>query len=224
MSTTLQADSFSRNNIRERTSLVEGVPKGAIEIKVASGQGYEAGSIIYVGELAREQCEKAVVESLTDDTNVTLVSPLKYPHVAFADVTGVLGDLVHFYRAANVDGKVPADDQFTVLATRDIDPDQPPTYMTDTSGGSEFWYRRTYFNATTKEETALDGSEPRRGQDWGNYCSLDEIRAEAGFTSSFNLNDSLIFQHRDRRRARSTLHLALSTQRHSSPSLKSSAL
>lgn len=142
---------------------------------------------------------------------MTLVSSLEYPHAAFGGVTGVLGDLVHFYRAANVDGKVSADDQFTVLATRDIDPDQPPTYMTDTSDGSEFWYRRTYFNATANEETALDGSGPRRGHDWGNYCSLDEIRAKAGFTSSFNLNDSLIFQHRDRRRARSTLHLALST-------------
>ena len=119
---------------------------------------------------------------------------------------------------------MPADDQFTVLVTRDIDPEQPSTYMTDTSGGSEFWYRSTYFNAPANEETAFDGSEPRRGQDWGNYCSLDEIRAEAGFTSSFNMNDSLIFQHRDRRRARSTLHLALSTQCHSSPSLKSSAL
>ena len=77
MSTTLQADSFSRNNIRERTSLVEGVPEGATAIKVASTQGYETGSIIYVGELAREQCEKAVVESLADDMTVTLVSPLK---------------------------------------------------------------------------------------------------------------------------------------------------
>jgi|GEM_PF-5332859 len=207
MSTTLQADSFSRNNIRERTSLVEGVPEGASAIKVASTQGYEAGSIIYVGELAREQCEKAVVESLADGMTVSLVSPLKYPHAAFADVTGVLGDLVHFYRAANVDGKVPADDQFTVLATRDIDPDQPSTYMTDTSGGSEFWYRSTYFNATTNEETALDAVEARRGQDWGNYCSLDEIRDEAGFTSAFNLNDSLIFQHR--RSAQSEINTAL---------------
>lgn len=66
-------------------------------------------------------------ESLVDDTTVTLVSPLEYLHAAFADVTGVLGDMVHFYRATNVDGNVPVDDQFAVLATRDIDPDQPST-------------------------------------------------------------------------------------------------
>lgn len=30
----------------------------------------------------------------------------------------------------------------------------------------------------------------------GANCSLDGIRAEAGFTSAFNLNDSLIFQYR----------------------------
>ncbi|MCZ4570334.1 hypothetical protein [Rhodococcus erythropolis] len=148
-----------------------------------------------------------MVESLADDTTVTLVSPLKYPHAAFADVTGVLGDMVHFYRATNVDGKVPADDQFTVLATRDIDPDQPSTYMTDNSGGSEFWYRSTYFNANINDETALTDSEARRSQDWSNYCSLDEIRAEAGFTSAFNPNDSLMFRHK--RSAQSKINTAL---------------
>ncbi len=75
--------------------------------------------------------------------------------------------MIHFYRAANVDGKVPADDLFSVLATRDIDPDQPSTYMTDSAGGSGFWYRSTYFNASTNEETALTDSEARRGQDCG---------------------------------------------------------
>ncbi|PCK25034.1 hypothetical protein CHR55_22340 [Rhodococcus qingshengii] len=68
MSTTLQVDLFSPNRIRERTSLVEGVPEGATGIKVATG--CEIGPIIYVGELAREQCEKAVVESFTEDMTV----------------------------------------------------------------------------------------------------------------------------------------------------------
>ena len=57
------------------------------------------------------------------------------------------------------------------------------------------------------DETALTDSEARHGQDWGNYCSLDEIRAEAGFTSAFNLNDSLIFRHR--RSAQSKINTAL---------------
>lgn len=41
----------------------------------------------------------------------------------------------------------------------------------------------------------------------GANCSLDEIRAEAGFTSAFNLNDSLIFQYRQS--AQSEINTAL---------------
>jgi hypothetical protein len=58
---------------------------------------------------------------LTDDTTPALVSPLKYAHGRSEPVAAVVGDLIHVYRAININGTVTALDTFSVLATRSID-------------------------------------------------------------------------------------------------------
>lgn len=210
MSTTLAIESFSETNIRERTVLSAGAAAGDTSLTVDSTQGYESGSIIYVGELSREGCEKAVVDAVSDATTLTLVSALTLPHKRFETVTSVLGNKINIYRAANVDGTVPANASFTVLVAREIDPDQETTYYTDADGDSNYWYRYTYYNPTTEDETSLDDSEARRGDDFGHYASLSEIRKEAGFTNAYNLNDTVIDQQR--RAAESEINTALSSR------------
>jgi hypothetical protein len=61
---------------------------------------------------------KAVIESVDDETTINLIEALKLPHTHYEPVTAVLGDLIHIYRAANVNGSVPVDEAFSVLATR----------------------------------------------------------------------------------------------------------
>jgi phage gp36-like protein len=209
MSTTLAIESFNETNLRERTTLTGGAVEGAAVLTVASTQGFAPGDIIYVGELSREGCEKARIESVDDDTTISLIAPLGLAHSRFEPLVSVLGDLIHVYRAANIDGSVPALDAFTVLVTRDIDPDQLSTFYTDSSGNSGFWYGYTYFNASTNEETDLDGSVLVRGDDFGHYASLSEIRKEAGFDGAYNSSDTVIDQQR--RAAEAEINTALSS-------------
>lgn len=196
MSTTLAIESFNEINLRERTTLSADVLLGAEAIQVKSTQGYSAGDILYVGQLAREGVEKAVIASVDGETTINLVEPLKRSHAAYTPVTSVLGDLIHVYRAANINGQVPSLDAFTVLATRSIDPDQQTTYYTDSAGGSQYWYLSTYYNVTTNVETDLLASTPVRGDDFGHYASLTEIRREAGFENAHNLSDVDVDQQR----------------------------
>ncbi|MFZ2528757.1 MAG: phage protein Gp36 family protein [Rhodococcus sp. (in: high G+C Gram-positive bacteria)] len=208
MATILNIESFSNTNLRERTTLTAGAEAGASALVVASIAGYAVGDILYVGELSREGCEKVIIQSISGLV-VTLTSALKHDHAAYTPVVSVLGDLIHVYRAANVDGTVPADVAFTVLATRDIDPDQLSTYYTDSSGSSSYWYRFTYYNATTLDETDLADSIAVRGDDFGHYASLSEIRAEAGFSNNYNLKDTFIDQQR--RAAEAEINTALAS-------------
>lgn len=196
MSTTLAIESFSENNIRERSKLSEGAEVGAQVLAFENTQGFESGDIIYVGQLSREGCEKAVIDTVDSATAVSLVSPLELPHSRYEPLTSVVGDKIHIYRAANVNGSVPVDGAFSVVATREIDPDQLSTYYTDSSGNSNYWYRYTYYNEITLAETDLDESEARRGDDFGHYASLSEIRKEAGFDNALNLSDTVIDQQR----------------------------
>lgn len=196
MPTTLKLPSFAENNIRERTSLKAAVAAGVSVLPVESTQGLVAGQTIYIGALAREECEKAVIQAVSSPTSLTLTAPTSYEHAAFDAVTGVLGDMIHLYRAANVDGSVPADAGFSVLATRNIDPDQVSSYYTDSTGSAGFWYRWTYYNVTTLEETPLIESPTVRGDDFGHYASLEAIRKKAGFENATRLSDLTIDQQR----------------------------
>lgn len=191
MPTTLQIPSFAPSNIKERTSLSADHVSGT-DLTVESTQGFSPDDIIYVGQLSREGCERADVASLTEQDTLTLNSALQTPHSRLDAVTSVVGDRIKIYRAANVNGSVPADGTFSELAIRTIDPDQLSTYYTDSSGSSAYWYRYTYYNPTTGVETSLLDSEPVRGDDFGHYASVSEIRHEAGFDGSVNLSDNAV--------------------------------
>lgn len=196
MATTIRIDSFDALNIVERSELSIDSIAGASVLAVRNTEDLVPGQTIYVGQLSREGVEKAVISTVADETTINLVQPLERPHARYEPVTAVLGDSIHIYRAPNVDGTVPADDQFTVLTTRTIDPDQLSTYYRDSTGSSAFWYRYTYFNPVTLEETPLTAFDAFRGDDFAHYASLSEIRNEAGFKNATNLADSDIEQKR----------------------------
>ncbi|MFI2837544.1 phage protein Gp36 family protein [Mycolicibacterium sp. PDY-3] len=196
MSTTLAIESFSENNIRERSKLSKGADIGDQVLVFESTEGFAPDDIVYVGQLSREGCEKVVVQTVDNATSVTLVSPLSLPHSRFESVTSVVGDKINVYRAVNVNGSIPIDADFAIIATRQIDPDQLSTYYTDSIGNSGFWYRYTYYNPLNQAETDLDESPAKRGDDFGHYASLTEIRKEAGFDNALNLADTVIDQQR----------------------------
>lgn len=192
MATTLRIESFAPENIRERTELLEAASASDSVLRVLSTADFTMGDILYVGSQGREGCEKAVVASIGSATQLTLQSPLKYAHIAYDDVCSVLGDTIRVYRAPNVDGKIPADGSFVALATRAIEPEQLSTYYRDSNGTSDHWYKFTYTNLNTGAETDLADSTATRGQDFGNYCSLREIREEAGALQATTLPDTTV--------------------------------
>ncbi|KUM39015.1 phage protein Gp36 family protein [Arthrobacter sp. EpRS71] len=194
MATTLRIDSFHDSNIVERSELSGDYVAESTTLKLRNSQGLVAGQVIYVGQLSLEGCEKAVIDSVDDETTLSLSEALKLPHARYEPVTAVLGDSIHIHRAVDVNGKVPADDAFSVLTTRSIDPDQLSTYYRDPEGSSAYWYRYSYFNPTTMEETPLQPAF--RGDDFAHYASLSEIRNEAGFKNATNLADGDIEQQR----------------------------
>lgn len=196
MSTSLQIESFADINIIETSQLAAPAAADATEVVFTSTQGFTEGQTIYIGTPAREGCEKAVIDSVDDETTVTLTAGLGLAHSRYEAVTGVLGGSIHIYRAANVDDSVPADGSFSVLATRTIDPDQQSTYYTDSTGSSDYWYKLTYYDPLADVETSLADAVAVRGDDFRHYASITEIRRDAGFLNAPNLSDVTVDQHR----------------------------
>ncbi|WP_440220924.1 hypothetical protein [Dietzia sp. MNB45] len=160
-----------------------------------SAQGIANGDVVLVGTPGLDGCERAVVETVTSETQLALAEPLKLPHAAYEALTALKADRVRTYRASDLLNQPPeSDEAWTVLGDREIDFDQHSTYYTDSDGGADFWYRYTYVDASDSVETAP--STPIRGTNYKRYCSLREIREEAGFLNAVNLKDTLVEQQR----------------------------
>jgi hypothetical protein len=196
LATTLAIESFADINPRERAELGADYTADSTVLKVRSSEGYTDGQSIYVGQLSAGGCVKAVVASVVDATTINRAQPLSLPHTRYEPVQAVLGNLIHVYRAANINGQRPAREAFTVLATREINADYQSTYYYDSAGESNFWYAFTHYHATANDETDLNASVAVRGDDFGHCASITEIRVEAGFVKAFNLKDSTIDQQR----------------------------
>jgi len=208
MASPLRIDSVNEINVIERTALSLDALAEATAINVASTQGLVADQPLIVGHPGREGAEMSAVDSIIDQTSTELVEGLKMGHTRSEPVTALLGDRIKIYRAPNVNGTVPASDAFAFLADRSIDVDQTSTYYRDPTGSSAYWYRFTYFNTGTLEETALLAMDAVRGEDADHYASLRDIRKEAGFEHAYNLPDSDV--ELQRRNAESEINAALS--------------
>lgn len=188
MAYTVQAESFQDFMIRERSQLRSAQLSGAATISLVSTETFEVGDAIYVGELSREGCERARVSAVVDETTIDLSEPLKIEHAAYSNVTAAYADTIRIYRAPAKAGP------FAQLVDRAIDADDYSTYYRDPEGSEAYWYRYTYVSADGTWES--QASTPIQGSSFAHYCSLREVREEAGFLTNTNLRDTAVAQAR----------------------------
>ncbi|MCT2077508.1 hypothetical protein [Dietzia cinnamea] len=195
MAYTVQCESFQEVIVKERTQLRAGSLAGATTLTVVSAQGIANGDVILVGTPGLDGCERAVVSAVASETQLTLVDELKLPHAAYDALTALKADRVRVYRASDLLNNPPeASAAWTVLGERELDVDQLSTYYSDPEGGDAFWYRYTYVDTADTFESIP--SVPVRGTGYRRYCSIREIREEAGFLNAVNLRDTLVEQQR----------------------------
>ena len=196
MSTTLSINNFGNLNLVEPTQFDADYPASTTVLNIKNTANYSAGDFLILGMVGTEQSEKAVIQTVTPNTSITLTTGTKFPHKRFEPIVSLFGDQVRVYRANNVDGSIPADASFASLSTFNINIYKDYTSYTDSSGSSAYWYKFTYFNSTTSAETALAGATAARGGGYGHYCSIADIRTEAGFNNNTNIPDALIDSRR----------------------------
>lgn len=191
----LNINNFGKLNVKEKAELNADVAAAATAIVVSSNKDFAANDFAVIGRLAGESSEKVTVGGVTTDVGIT-VSALKFAHTRYEEVTSLFGDQIRIYSADNVDGTTPADGSFSLLTTVDIDTDQQETSYTDAAGGEGKWYKITYYNSLSTNETALTDSTAVRGGGYGNYASIESIRGQAGLINNRNITDARIEEKR----------------------------
>lgn len=198
MSANLRINNFDSINIKEVSTLLADAAAATAALTLENNQSITTNDFVIVGVLGSEGSEKAMVLSASGGTSVTLNANLALAHKRGDALTALRGDQIKVYRAVNVSGSCPADAAFTAVGsgTINIDPDQLNTDFQDSTGGSSYWYKFTYKNSTTSDETDLADAVAARGGGYGNYCSVDEIRTEAGFDHNRYVTDATIDSRR----------------------------
>jgi hypothetical protein len=129
---------------------------------------------------------------------ITFVENLINNHRKTEPFTIIAGDQIKCYRAPNVNNYAPDDSTFTLLGSaNDIDADSPITIIRDSTGGTGYWYKFTYFNSVSSVETPLASSIAVRGGGFGHYVSGEDIRREAGLLTNQQIADTQISARRD---------------------------
>lgn len=196
MSQKLTISNYSKTNIVEETELTADAAASQAVIAVVSNQNFAANSHYVIGRIASEGLEKLLVLSVAGSTGITATTNLVRGHSKFEKVTRLFGDKIRIYRASNVDGSQPADGDFTLLTTVNIDYDGSQTEYTDADGSSSYWYKSTFYDSVGLTESSLAQSDAVRGGGYGNYASIESIRTQAGLTNNRFIADSVFEEKR----------------------------
>lgn len=197
MPQTLKLTNFANNNILEQTKLAANVVADDDSLTVDNAAEFTSGYLL-LGAIGSKSAELLANTSVDSGITIALTSNAVLNHNQYDPVYCLYGNQLNIYRAANVDGTQPADSAFSLLDTIDIDPNDEATLYTDDNGGGDYWYKFTYFNSGNNHETDLASSRAVRGSFTVAYCSLDEIRREAGFKFATYITDDQIDEKRQR--------------------------
>jgi len=191
MAQIIVALNFPSTNIAEIGKIVADAQSGQAIVTLENPQNITGNDFLLVGEKGQSTAELKKVLSLTGN-NVTFTANLALKHYYNEPVYKLRGDQIKVYRANNVNGQVPVDGLFSTIATFGIDPDQPSTEYFDADGGEAYWYKYTYFNSDSLVETDLVDSVATRGGDYHQYCTVDDVRNNAGFDNNTYIPDAII--------------------------------
>lgn len=190
MAQTLRPTNFDSINLQEKTELSQDVAAGQKVARVLSTQGIVSGETYVVGELGAEQAELKVLDSKADN-DLTALTNFLHQHRKGETVTKLFGNKIRIYRASNVSGVAPAEAGYALVGTVDIEVDQKYTEYLDTTGGSDYWYKKTYYNEQSGSETDLADAVAIRGGNYGYYVSWEDVRGEAGLNNNKWIEESV---------------------------------
>lgn len=146
----------------EITKLSSTVAVGATTLPVQSNSIFVANDYVVVGKIGVDQSEIRKVSALVS-TNQLTIDALIRAHPVDADVQIIRYNKLRVYRSTSEGGT------YTEISGSpfDLEIDKSATVIDDPVGTADSWYKISYFNSTSSEESALSdamqGSGAKRG-------------------------------------------------------------
>lgn len=180
-------------NEGEKTFLSADFTSGKI-INVERASEYAANDYLRIGRRGSDKTELVQIDTITNNA-ITLKTNLSNAHLSGVEVVKLFYNQRKLYKETAVESGV-----YSLLGVaKNIEVDNPDgTLFQDSTGSASYRYKCTYYNSTTLSETSIDDAVAVYGGDSGAYCSIDDIRSEAGFNDNANIDDGEILKARNK--------------------------
>lgn len=191
---------------KEVTYLTADVTAGSdVSLAVENTDGFAQYSYVAIGYEGNELCELQQVNAAISGNTSMQVATVKFAHKKGEPITLYRYNQRKFYGATSETGT------YTELTSDgspvDIQVDDPQGTVLEYSGSTYTYFKSTYYNSQTSEETSTSDSEAVEGDETLRYSTLYAIRKHAGLLGNRFYSD--IRLETKRKQAESEINSAL---------------
>lgn len=194
---------------REKTTLTADVSAGSnVTLTVENNSGIAEDTFIVIGREGSEVAELQQVNQAVSAGTSIRVATLLFNHKAGEEITVYRYNQRKFYGSATAGGsyvELASDGSPSVIQV-----DDPQGTVLEYTGSTYAYFKATYYNSTTAEETDTDEATETLADETGRYTSLYHIRVEAGLTKNPYISDERI--ERKRKQAENEINSTLITR------------
>jgi phage gp36-like protein len=161
----------------------------SVALTVLNNDSIIANDYIVIGQEGSETAELQQVSSVTGNTTVT-VGTLKFAHKKGEPITKYRFNKRKFYGATSQTGT------YTELtgdgSPKTIQADDPQGTLLEYTGSTYTFFKATYYNSTTTDETDIEDAEAVEADESLRYTSIYNIRKAAGIVDNEYLDDGYV--------------------------------
>jgi hypothetical protein len=181
---------------RERTRLsLNATPGNNAVISVENSAGMLVNDYVVVGAEGSEQAEVCQITAVTNQS--ITVSVLKLVHYTYEPVVKYRYNKRKFYGCATISGTFLELTSYGSPAAIEVN-DPQGTLLEYTGLEGYLYFKSTYYNSQTTEETGLVESTAVLADESVRYCSIYAIKKQAGLTNNPFITDGVIETYRKR--------------------------
>ena len=167
----------------ERTALAADVSAGSnVSLTLDNNNGLSQNTFIVIGEEGNELAELQQINAAVSGATTVQVATLKFNHKKGEPVTLYRFNKRKFYGATAAGGSY---SQLTTDGSpKDIQPDDPLGTTLEYTSTVYSYFKATYYNSQTGEETDITDAVETTGDETTRYASIYAIRKHAGLAGN----------------------------------------
>lgn len=175
----------------EKSKITAAATAGSsVTLVLESNDGLAQNDYVVVKKPGHDQAHICKINAAVSGNTDIQVDTLKHDSAVGDEVTKIRFNQRKFYGCATESGTYTeiTDDG----SPKDIEVDNPNGTLFEYTASTYLYFKATYYNSQTTEETDIGDAIAVLGGESDRFCSINDIRQEAGLTDNQYISDSVV--------------------------------